>query len=167
MNKLKNYTIIILIVVAGILAAFLILRPPKVVKEIRTEESKYWKSEYEKIETKLKQEVAKNTNEKTKTTKEYDEKGKLKKETTETEKTDLTKINTENTSTSTTTITTKGETKETEVIKYRSADYLAQGRYWLDGSWDGSAGVKIIENIYLGLCLNNRIIPGISITIFF
>lgn len=115
MNNLKYY---ILILVAGIaIGYFLIPNTPKIVKEVRTVESKYWKAEYTTLQTKYTKDIAKNIKTTIITHIEYKD-GKISSSTVTSDTLDLTLINSAKTETKTTTISIKGETVEKEIIKY-------------------------------------------------
>jgi len=119
-EKIKTYIILSLSILLGVFVFmwYCASKTPKVEKEIRTEESKYWKTQYTELQQKHLQFIQKNVETMKTVTRLFDENGRLKSEVEKIETRDLTKIDTSKTSTSTSTVTEKGETIEKETIKY-------------------------------------------------
>jgi len=122
-DKIKN-TLLVVFGISAAVFAYLYFNNPKLIKETRTVESKYWQEAYISLQTKYLQNIQKNIETFTRIKKEYDENGKIKSETTEIEKKDLSKVDTSTTSTSTAVVTVTQYVKEKDVTKYESTAFL-------------------------------------------
>ena len=122
-NKIKNYIILVLFLVAGVEGFILWCRQPDIKKEVKTVESQYWLQQYNTLQKNYKSDLAKNVHTVIITHNNYDPAGHLTDQTISSDTLDLSTLTESYNELSTTLVSLQAKIKSLETITYSKPDW--------------------------------------------